>query len=72
MSRAGRILDVLDEVKVALLDGEVSPDALRRLTAAVRDQRENTEDSRLESVLDEIETRAAVEMAKLEAARAAV
>ena len=72
VSRAGRILDVLDEVKVALLDGEVSPDALRRLTAAVRDQRENTEDSRLESVLDEIETRAAVEMAKLEAARAAV
>jgi hypothetical protein len=71
VGRAGRILDVLDDVKVALLDGEVSPDALDRLVVAVREERDDTEDARLEGVLDEIEMRAAVEMAKLEGVRRA-
>ena len=65
VGRASRILDVLDEVKIALLDGEVSPGALDRLMGAVREQREQTEDPRLEGVLDEIELRAAVELAKV-------
>ena len=64
--RAGRILDVLEEVKLGLLAGEVTTNDLLRLQSAVRDQREGTEDPRLEGVLDEIETRAAVELAKLE------
>lgn len=71
IGRAGKILDVLDDVKVALLDGEVLPDALDRLVVAVREERDETEDPRLEGVLDEIEMRAAVEMAKLEGARRA-
>lgn len=65
VSRAGRILDVLEDVKLALLEGGVSPDALSRLVGAVREQRESTEDAGLEGVLNEIETRAAVELAKL-------
>jgi hypothetical protein len=69
--RAGRILDVLDEVKLALLDGGLPPAALERLIAAIREERSGTEDPGLEGLLDEIETRAAVEMAKLEIARAA-
>jgi len=69
--RAGRILDVLDEVKLALLDGGLPPAALERLLAAIREERGGTDDPRLEGLLDEIETRAAVEMAKLEMARAA-
>jgi hypothetical protein len=64
VGRASTILDVLDEVKVALLDGEATPAALDRLMVAVRDQREATDDPRLEGVLDEIELRAAVELAK--------
>lgn len=71
VSRAGRILDVLDEVKVALLEGGVTPTSLDRLLMAVRDQRETTDDPKLEAVLDEIETRAAVEAAKLEQLRPA-
>lgn len=71
VGRAGRMLDILDDVKVALLDGEASPDALDRLIVAVREEREDTEDAKLEGVLDEIEMRAAVEMAKLEGARRA-
>ena len=70
--RADRILDVLDEVKIALIDGQLSLAQLDRLTRAVKDQRDQTEDAALEAILDEIETRAAVELAKLEMARSAV
>ncbi|MDR3512476.1 MAG: flagellar assembly protein FliX [Caulobacteraceae bacterium] len=69
--RAGVILDVLDEVKLSLLDGGVPPAALDRLMAAVRLERGGADDPRLQALLDEIETRAAVEMAKIEMARAA-
>lgn len=70
--RAGRILDTLEALKVALLDGDISGAELDRLRRAVRDERDQTEDPALEAVLDEIELRAAVEVAKLEqASRAA-
>ncbi|MDB5445290.1 MAG: flagellar assembly protein FliX [Phenylobacterium sp.] len=68
VSRAGRILDVLDEIKMALLDGELSLGQLDRLRRAVRDERALTEDPKLEGLLDDIELRAAVEIAKLEQA----
>jgi hypothetical protein len=71
VGRAGRILDVLDEVKIALLEGQLTGETLKRLQRAVREQRSTTEDPRLEELLNEIETRAAVEIAKLEPARAA-
>lgn len=64
--RAGVILDVLDEVKLALLDGGVPPAALQRLMTAVRLERGGADDPRLQGLLDEIETRAAVELAKIE------
>ena len=70
--RAGRILDTLEGLKIALLEGDISAADLDRLRRAVRDERDNTDDPALEAVLDEIELRAAVEVAKLEqASRAA-
>jgi hypothetical protein len=69
--RAGRLLDVLDEMKIALLEDRISGENLVRLQVAIREQRSATDDPRLEGLLDEIETRAAVEIAKLEQARAA-
>jgi len=70
--RASKILDVLDGLKIALLEGELSGDDLHRLTRAIQDERAGTDDPALEAVLDEIELRAAVEAAKLEqASRAA-
>jgi hypothetical protein len=69
--RAGAILDVLDEVKLSLLDGGVPPAALDRLVRAVRLERGEADEPRLRDLLDEIETRAAVELAKLEVAGAA-
>jgi hypothetical protein len=66
--RAGRILDVLDEIRIGLLEGGLNGADLDRLRRAVRDERERTDDPALEAVLDEIEVRAAVEAAKLEQA----
>lgn len=71
VGRAGRILDVLDDIKLALIDGDLSPASLDRLVRAVREERQNTDDGRLEGLLDDIETRAAVEIAKLEQAKLA-
>lgn len=70
--RATRLLDELDDIKISLLGGDLDKAQLERLGRALREQRAATEDPKLEAVLDEIETRAAVEMAKLEiASRAA-
>jgi len=71
VGRAGRILDVLDGLKVAMLDGRVPASSLDRLVRAVREERLATEDGRLEGLLDEIETRAEVELAKLQRAKLA-
>lgn len=69
VKRAGGLLDLLDALKLATLDGEVSTGTLSQLKTAVRQHRESTDDPKLESILNEIETRAAVEAAKLEQAR---
>ena len=70
--RAGRILDALDDLRIAVLDPEGVDDvALQRLQSAVRDARAETEDPGLEGVLEEIEVRAAVELAKRETRAAA-
>jgi len=72
VGRASRMLDALDDIKAGLLIGELSMGDLDRLRRAVRDERAHTDDPNLEAVLDEIELRAAVEVAKLEnAGRAA-
>lgn len=68
VSRAGRLLDDLDDIKIALLGGELDQGQLERLGRTIREQRSATDDPKLEAVLDEIETRAAVELAKLETA----
>ena len=66
--RAGRILDVLDEIKVGLLSGDLGAQDLDRLSRAIREERQLTDDPDLEAVLNDIELRAAVEMAKLDQA----
>jgi hypothetical protein len=69
--RAGQILDVLDELKLGVLDGGVPPATLDRLVQAVRLERGEADEPRLRELLDEIETRAVVELAKLDMARQA-
>ncbi|HXQ17465.1 MAG TPA: flagellar assembly protein FliX [Caulobacteraceae bacterium] len=69
--RADTILDALEGLKIELLEGALGPAMLDRLTRAVREQRSMTDDPKLEGLLDQVETRAAVELAKLEGARVA-
>jgi len=71
MGRASRLLDILDDLKVAMLEGRAAPSTLDNLARAVREQRESTDDPGLNDVLNQIETRAAVELAKLGTVRAA-
>jgi hypothetical protein len=71
VKRAGRLLDILDAVKLSLLDGMATSGSSTLLKSIIDERRQDTEDPLLEGVLDEIETRAAVEMAKQEMAHAA-
>jgi hypothetical protein len=59
------ILDRLDDIRHALLTGTLNPESLERLLKQVRSKRGNFTDPRLREVLDEIELRAAVELAKM-------
>lgn len=61
--RGRQMLDALDEVKADLLAGRVSEGRLNHLLALVGQARERT-DPGLDSVLDEVELRARVELAK--------
>jgi hypothetical protein len=63
--RAFSLLDILDDLKIALLEGQIPRDTLMRLMDTLQSQRDATHDPQLEAALDEVELRAAVELAKL-------
>ncbi|MEY3841527.1 flagellar assembly protein FliX [Brevundimonas sp.] len=69
--RGGGLLDRLDELKLALLAGEAGDGALDRLTRTLREERPDDADAALNSLLDQIDLRAAVELAKAELRRTA-
>ncbi len=70
--RAGGLLDALEQMKLSLLEEGGDPrGALERLRLVARDARDDTEDGGLEAVLDAVEVRAEVELAKDEMARRA-
>jgi hypothetical protein len=66
--RGQGLLDLLDELKIALLSGGLSPDLQNRLAMAIRDD-SFSGDPRLDSILESIDLRAAVELAKLRKAQ---
>ena len=68
--RGGGLLDRLDELKLAMLNGQDGAPALERLARSMREERPDDADPGLKGVLDQIDLRAAVEMAKAEAAQA--
>lgn len=65
------LLDMLDQVRDGLLAGAIPRATLGRLAAAVAKKQEGFVDPKLQNVLDEIDLRARVELAKLEQADAA-
>ena len=64
LKRGSGLLDRLEAVKVALLDGGDGASALHALARVASEQRQCDPDPGLQDVLDHIETRAAVELAK--------
>ena len=66
--RGKEILDALDDLKLTLLDesGDEIASVLERLQRAIRQARNDTDDPGLDDVLEQIEVRAAVELAKRE------
>jgi hypothetical protein len=68
LARGNQLLDMLDEVRDGLLSGALPRSTLSRLAHAVSQRSDQFGDPRLQDVLDEIELRARVELAKLEQA----
>ena len=66
VKRGGGLLDRLDELKMALLSGETGGPALERLARVLREERPDDGDAGLNAVLDQIDLRAQVELAKAE------
>lgn len=69
--RGGGLLDRLEELKLALLSGETNDGAVDRLSRMLREERPSDEDPALNGLLDQIDLRAAVELAKADLRRAA-
>ena len=66
--RASNLLDQLDDIRNCLLMGEMPPHQLTALRDRIAREKVDVDDPALKDLLDEIELRAEVELAKLEQA----
>ncbi len=64
--RGGRLLDMLDSIKLGMLSGSLDAEQVARLRHAVADGDADYSDERLRDVMSAIDLRAQVELAKLE------
>ncbi len=65
LARGADLLDRLDEIRHALLRGAISRERLAELHRHVQAKKTVVDDARLGAILDEIDLRASVELAKL-------
>ena len=63
--RGTDLLDRLDDIRIGLLTGAIPVEGLKTLARQLREKRPSDIDERLSGILDEIELRVAVELAKL-------
>ena len=64
--RGGGLLDRLEEIKLALLTGDADDTSLDQLARTLREERTDDGDADLNALLDQIDLRASVELAKAE------
>lgn len=64
--RGGGLLDRLEELKLALLTGDADETSLDQLARTLREERNDDGDEGLSALLDQIDLRASVELAKAE------
>ncbi|WP_022696131.1 flagellar assembly protein FliX [Ponticaulis koreensis] len=67
--RGRQLLEGLDRLKIDLLEGGNAGPTLARLKDALESERAQSDDQELESIIDQIELRVEVELAKLETAQ---
>lgn len=60
-----RLLEILDQIRLDILTGRLPRSRLEQLSGQLAQRREAVDDPRLAEVIDQIELRAAVELAKL-------
>ena len=66
LSRGHDIVEQLDKIRIGLLEGSVSEAYLKNLDNLINNWRDADSDGDLKELIDEIELRAAVELAKLD------
>ena len=65
-SRAAQILDRLEDIRQGLLVGAISKPRLEELAGTIKETRASALDPVMSDILDEIELRAKIELAKFE------
>ena len=70
--RAENILDKLNDLKMAMLTGQVTLGHMLSITQVVAAHREKITDPDLAALLDEVDLRAQIELAKLDIASAKI
>ncbi len=65
VKRGSSLLQKLEEIRDGLLFGEISKERLIEISRFVKDKKFRTEDARLQEIIEEIELRVEVEIAKL-------
>jgi hypothetical protein len=65
MARGDRLLDRLEDLQMALLSGNLPKQKVIELAQTLREKRPASDDAELNAIVDEIEMRAEVELAKL-------
>ncbi|MDR1026528.1 MAG: flagellar assembly protein FliX [Lactobacillus sp.] len=65
MKRSETLIEKLEEIRDGLLLGYISRDKLIEISRFVKERRFNTDDEKLKSIIEEIELRIEVELAKL-------
>lgn len=67
--RAENVLSALDGVRRGLLNGKLSTLEMESVSRSIAERREKINDPKLTEILDEVELRAQVELAKMEMAK---
>jgi Class II flagellar assembly regulator len=66
--RSNTLLDQLDGIRISILGDGVSREQVAALSTTLREYRDQVDDPGLNAILDDVELRAEVELAKLERA----
>jgi len=66
VEKSEKLLEQLDDLRLSIITGSIPRNTLQNLSSILQDKIETVADERLRNILLEIETRAKVELAKLE------